>query len=128
MTRPDPGRTLPARTLTALLTLLVTLAFPRLSLAQNGQDTGEIQVSVAQYGLGNSPRAGDWAGVQVEILDSAPEQREVILRLAVRDADGDRALYDRVVTANPGVEQSFWLYARLPYAASDEPQIGRAHV
>lgn len=121
MTRPDPGRTLPARTLTALLTLLVTLAFPRLSLAQNGQDTGEIQVSVAQYGLGNSPRAGDWAGVQVEILDSAPEQREVILRLAVRDADGDRALYDRVVTANPGVEQSFWLYARLPYAASDEP-------
>lgn len=88
------------------------------------QDGSEIRVGVAQYGVGNAARAGDWVGVQVELLDSAPEERNVILRLSVRDADGDLAMYDRVVTANPGVEQSFWLYARLPYQAEQDAPPG----
>jgi hypothetical protein len=81
-------------------------------------------VGVAQYGVGNAARAGDWIGVQVELLDSAPEERNVIIRLSVRDADGDLAMYDRVVTANPGIEQSFWLYARLPYQAEQDAPPG----
>jgi len=96
--------------------LLACLGVP--ALAQNG---AEISVNVVQFGVGNSARAGDWMGVQVEILDSAPEQRDIVLRLTVRDADGDRAMFDRVVTANPGVAQSFWLYARLPYQADQDP-------
>lgn len=114
MTHTAPGRTSRALTLLALIALL----FPAIARAQ---DADEIRVNVVQYGLGQAARAGDWAGVQINLLDSATEQREVLLRLAVRDADGDRALYDRVVTANPGVEQSFWLYARLPFRAADDP-------
>ena len=100
----------------ALLGLLALLAAPAAA-----QDNAEIQVRVAQYGVGNLARVGEWVGVQVEILDSAPEQRDIILRLNTRDADGDRALFDRVVTANPGVEQSFWIYARLPHQADQDP-------
>ncbi|MCH8508291.1 MAG: hypothetical protein LAT64_05910 [Phycisphaerales bacterium] len=99
-----------------MLALLAWFAVPAAA-----QDAGEIRVRVIQYGLGNLARAGDWMGVQVEILDSAPSERDIILRLQIRDADGDRAMFDRVVTANPGVEQSFWLYARLPFQAAQDP-------
>jgi hypothetical protein len=105
----------------ALLRLLAVCLVAGLSGTAWAQDGAEISVNVVQYGVGNSARVGDWMGVQVEILDSAPEQRDIVLRLTVRDADGDRAMFDRVVTANPGVAQSFWLYARLPYQADQEP-------
>ncbi len=105
----------------ALLRLIAVSLLVVLSAPAGAQDASEIGVSVVRYGVGNTPRAGEWMGVQVEILDSASEQRDIILRLSVRDADGDRAMYDRVVTANPGVAQSFWLYARLPYTAEQEP-------
>ncbi|WP_420587951.1 DUF4350 domain-containing protein [Marivita sp.] len=102
----------------AFLVALLCLSLSPAAIAQTGD---EIQVSVANYGLGGVAREGDWAGIQVNITDSAPQQRDIILRMVVRDADGDRAQYDRVVTANPGIEQSFWLYARLPFGASDNP-------
>lgn len=108
----------PARRLAvAVIACLVALLAP----PANAQSSDAIQVSLVQYGFGNSARAGDWAGFQINLLDSAPQQREVIIRMPVRDADGDRAAYDRVVTANPGVQQSFWLYARLPFNAANEP-------
>lgn len=106
----------PAR---ALLRFLVACVLAVSAPTAAAQD--EVVVRVAQYGVGNSARAGDWMGVQVEITDAAPEQRDLVLRLSVRDADGDRAMYDRVVTTNPGVEQSFWLYARLPFQADNDP-------
>ena len=106
---------------TRILRWLTVAVTAWLAGAASAQDTGEIRVRIAQYGVGNLARAGDWMGVQVEILDSAPSERDVVLRLQVRDADGDRAMFDRVVTANPGVEQSFWLYARLPFQAVQDP-------
>jgi hypothetical protein len=60
-------------------------------------------------------RAGDWTGVQVQMLDQGSAQREVILRITIRDSDGDDAQYDRVVSANPGLPQSFWLYCWVPF-------------
>lgn len=100
----------------ALLTLLALLA-----THAHAQVADEIQVDLVQYGFGGAARAGDWTGFQVNLLDTAPQQREVIIRMPVRDADGDRAAYDRVVTANPGVQQSFWIYARLPFNAANDP-------
>ena len=91
------------------------------ALPADAQTGDEVAVEAVQYGIGDAARAGDWAGIQVNVLDSAPEQRDILLRVAVRDADGDRANYDRVVTSNPGVEQSFWLYARMPFGSESEP-------
>lgn len=124
-TRRRTNHRTPGQTARSAVGLLVAL-FALLSLvtpaaAQLAQTGDEIQVSVANYGLGGAARAGDWAGIQVNIVDSAPAQRDIILRMVVKDPDGDRAQYDRVVTANPGLEQSFWLYARLPFGAADDP-------
>ena len=124
MTDRDLGkhRRAPApRPRSAFLRALAAALIAFLAVPAAAQDAPEIQVTVSQYGVGNAARAGDWVGIQVGILDSAPEQRNIIIRLTVRDADGDRAMYDRVVTANPGLEQSFWLYARLPFQADQNP-------
>src|SRR5690606_34210356 len=39
---------------------------------------------------------------------------EVLIRLPVRDPDGDRALYEGTLTTNPGVSQPYWVYLRIP--------------
>ncbi len=76
---------------------------------------GEIDLRVERFGPGNVCRQGEWAGLYVAVDDRGLEQREIILRLQGRDADGDRPLYDTVVTSNPGTRQAFWLYTRLPF-------------
>jgi len=79
-----------------------------------GGPAGEVQLEVEQFGMGNTVRPGDWAGVRVRVTDSAPKQREVVIQMTVTDADSDRALIQREITTNPGVPQGTWLYARLP--------------
>lgn len=87
-----------------------------------GQDAGEgggtgpavVELRVVRVGPGGLARRGSWAGVLVELQDRGLRQREVILRLATPDRDGDEARFDRVVASNPGFAQSFWLYARMP--------------
>lgn len=83
------------------------------SIDSRGAD--EIQLTIQSLGVGGMIRSGDWAGVQVQMLDQGSEQREVILRVTIRDSDGDDAQYDRVVSANPGLPQSFWLYFWMPF-------------
>lgn len=80
---------------------------------------GEVQLSIARFGVGGVAREGDWVGIQVQMLDQGSSGRDIVLRLAIRDNDGDESQYDRVVTANPGVMQSFWLYAWIPFRGSD---------
>ncbi len=77
--------------------------------------TGEIQLSIQNLGVGGLIRSGDWAGIQVQMIDQGSSQREVILRVTIRDSDGDDAQFDRVVSANPGLPQSFWLYCWVPF-------------
>ncbi|MEM7628080.1 MAG: hypothetical protein AAF356_01520 [Planctomycetota bacterium] len=79
------------------------------------QLTAEIQIRVDQFGVGRVAREGDWAGLLVTVTDTGFQQRAVVLRVEGADADGDIPLLDRVVTTNPGVPQSFWLYTRLPF-------------
>ncbi len=76
---------------------------------------GEIGVSVEKFGVGNVARAGDWAGFLVKIHDTATKPRDVLIRVANSDADGDMPTQQRLVTTNVGRDQSFWVYTRLTY-------------
>lgn len=106
----------------ALIALLVSLILLP-TLAARGQTdgstgTGEVSLKVAQFGLAGAARPGDWAGIELKVTDSAQQPRNVLLRIEVPDGDGDTALFRRVIVANPGVEQSAWLYAPLPFNVS----------
>jgi len=77
----------------------------------------EIVLALERLGVGNAARAGDWAAVQISAVDSSPKPRDVVLSLAVPDADGDIATYTRVVTLNSGTPQKFWFTIRVPFRA-----------
>lgn len=107
---------------TLLLVMLQCAASPARGQDLLGGDeagTGEIQIEVNRFGVGDIAREGSWAGVLLSVRDLGLEQRNVLLRMRGFDPDGDYLEYDRVVTTNPGVgaggRQSFWLYFRLPY-------------
>ncbi|MFG0245335.1 MAG: DUF4350 domain-containing protein [Phycisphaerales bacterium JB052] len=102
-----------------LLGLVLILTHPLVALGQDDQGQGdEIQLNVANFGIGGLAREGEWAGVQVQMQDLGSSSRDVVLRLEIPDEDGDLTQYDRVVTANPGVVQSFWLYCWLPFRSA----------
>lgn len=79
--------------------------------------SSEVDVRVAQCGVASAARVGDWFGLQVELQDSAAKIRNVVVRLSMKDADGDIAFYERAALPNPGRWESVWLYARLPFTA-----------
>jgi len=78
--------------------------------------TGEIIISCPWFGVGGVVRPGDWAGLRLAINDSAGKQREVLVRISLKDPDGDTILYERSLTTNPGINQPLWMYVRLPYS------------
>ncbi|MFO0831331.1 MAG: hypothetical protein U0637_05735 [Phycisphaerales bacterium] len=80
-----------------------------------GAFEGEIAVSVEKFGVGDVARAGDWAGFLVKVHDSASKPRDVLIRVANTDADGDLPTQQRLVATNPGRDQLFWVYMRLAY-------------
>lgn len=99
-----------------ILGLLLVVALSQRAHAQDQQGQGdEVQLSIANFGIGGLAREGEWTGVQVQMQDLGSSSRDIILRLEIPDEDGDLTQYDRVVTANPGVVQSFWLYCWLPF-------------
>jgi hypothetical protein len=106
-----------------LLGLILGVLGPRASLAQ-GMDvgTGEVTIRSRWLGVGGGIRPGDWAGIQLIVNDSADRQREVLVRLTIPDADGDRVLYERALTTNPGVPQPLWTFVRIPtrFKAGDQ--------
>lgn len=79
------------------------------------QFEGEIAVTIEKFGVGDVARAGDWAGFRIKVRDSATKQRDVLLRITNTDADGDMPTQQRLVTTNPGRDQSFWVYTRLTF-------------
>lgn len=83
-----------------------------------GATTGivdEVKIEVGEFGTGNVCRAGEWVGLRLRLTDSAPKQRDVLIRVVQTDADGDLPAYSRVLTLNPGVVQDAWIYLRLPF-------------
>ncbi|MBM90483.1 MAG: hypothetical protein CMJ35_02575 [Phycisphaerae bacterium] len=102
-----------------MLGLMLLLVCPQRVFAQDEQGQGdEVQLNVANFGIGGLAREGEWAGVQVQMQDLGSSSRDIVLRLEIPDEDGDLTQYDRVVTANPGVVQSFWLYCWLPFRSA----------
>jgi len=101
--------------------MLAAMALPPIApcAAQDGGAEGpggsEVELGVIDLGVGGLLRGGDWGAIRVQMTDRAAAQREIILRVSIRDADGDLAQFDRVVSANPGIPQSFWLYAWIPF-------------
>jgi hypothetical protein len=91
------------------------------STTSDQQPTGEIEVSLGSFGVGGVARAGEWVGVQVVTTDPSPTVRQIVISAAIRDIDGDTAVFERSVASNPGVRQGAWLYFRLPmsYSAQD---------
>jgi hypothetical protein len=83
--------------------------------ANPGRGSGEIDLTVRSFGVGNNARPGEWIGVWVEISDHADKARNVIVRIVDRDLDGDDALMQRTIVTNPGATQRVWLYMRLPF-------------
>lgn len=100
-----------------MMTLAMLLCAPL--HAQDQPDNGyEVQLSVTAFGVGGLAREGEWTGIQVQMQDLGSSSRDIVLRMEIPDEDGDLTQYDRVVTANPVVLQSFWLYAWLPYRSA----------
>lgn len=79
---------------------------------------GEIELGIEQVGVASVVRPGSWIGVKLSILNRTDETKEIVLQIVVRDADGDRPSYQRVVAANRGIKQSWWVYMRVPASAS----------
>ena len=109
-------RTAPGAQLMWIIVLLCWAAVARPAPGQAAPAlAGEVELRVERFGPGSVCRQGEWVGLYVAVNDRGLEQREIILRLQGRDADGDRPLYDTVVASNPGSPQAFWVYARLPF-------------
>lgn len=103
-----------SRTWWVVLTVAAALWSPTARAVQDSSP-GEVQIELERFGVGGAPRAGDWVGIRLRVLDGAPRQRDVLVRLAFPDADGDQAVIQRNLTLNPGVWQSLWLYTRLSF-------------
>ncbi|MFN9929351.1 MAG: hypothetical protein ACK54T_01585 [bacterium] len=78
----------------------------------------EVDLRVLQFGVGNVARPGTWTGVQVQVQDLGTQARDIVVRLGVRDQDGDTAQYQATVATNPGTKTSLWLYPRLTFRDS----------
>lgn len=76
----------------------------------------EVEIEAQYFGVGNTIRAGDWAGVRVILRDLSDEPRDVAVRLHMTDPDGDTALLQRVITLTPGRDLATWMYAKMPWS------------
>ena len=90
------------------LSFLLAGLFASAGALAQAQQTDEIKVEVGEFGVGNVSRAGDWCGVRLRLTDSAIKQREVLIRIVLADADGDRPAYTRSLTLNPGAPMDAW--------------------
>lgn len=84
-----------------------------------GVGSGEISVTLDRFGAGGQARIGDWVGLRFLVNDTAPVQRELVMRLIGEDADGDQPAHQMSFTSNPGVAQQVWMYTRLPFSFGD---------
>lgn len=85
--------------------------------------TGEVQVELERFGAGNQARVGSWCGIRLKLTDSAPKQRELIVRLRSVDSDGDKPVSQVGLTSNPGLGQQLWIYTRLPHPLLTNPNM-----
>lgn len=80
-----------------------------------GVGQGEVAISAVEFGLGEVVRPGSWAGIRLSVIDRGVRQRELLIRVEMKDADGDTTLFERGLASNPGQRQEIWTYVRLPF-------------
>jgi hypothetical protein len=90
-----------------------------------GTEDGEVVVTLEQFGVGGFARTGDWVPIRVGITDKGSSARDVVVRAALPDSDGDIAQQQRQIATNPGATVSVWMYVRLPFR--DSPLDIRVH-
>lgn len=84
--------------------------------AQPPVRAAQVKVELDQAGVGGIVRPGSSCGLRLRLTDTANKQRDVIVRITLRDTDGDYPAYTRLVTLNPGAIQPVWVHLYLPYA------------
>lgn len=105
----------PLQIAAAVLLCLLSL-MPRIGQAQvDPGGTGEITITARYFGVGGVVRPGEWVGIRLQLTDIGDRQRDVLIRVMRPDPDGDRTLFERIVTTNPGITQPLWVYLPLSY-------------
>jgi len=111
------------RALVLAITLAASFGLPATARAQGTAapgaapiTSGEVKIELESFGLGNVARVGDWTGIRLKITDTGSKSRDLIIRIAGLDFDGDTPLYQRVIASNPGSPMSVWMYVRLPFS------------
>lgn len=113
---------------TPLLIAFLAIGGLLLPARVDAQAPAEVAVSIDRWGAGNVLRRGDMAALRVVLTDLGTRQRELLVRVHTRDADGDRPVYQSVVAGNPGTEQRLWMYVRVPVSVrTNDPLIVTVH-
>ncbi|MCA9283402.1 MAG: hypothetical protein KDA30_15350, partial [Phycisphaerales bacterium] len=87
--------------------------------ASAGSAPQEVSIGVGfngVFGVGDTVRPGDWAGLLLVINDSHDQPRNLAVRISMPDPDGDTIERQRVIASTPGRDQSVWMYVRLPFS------------
>lgn len=99
-----------ARALACFLLVFMT------SIARGqGVELGRVRLEVQEFGVGNTVRPGGWVGLRVRVFDPTTTPRELLIRVAGRDADGDLPYYQQVIAAGDGASRDIWTYVPIPY-------------
>jgi len=114
----------PWRHILHALILAITLAYPAAAPAQAPLagpgsapiTSGEVKIELESFGVGNVARVGEWCGIRLKVTDTGTKSRELIIRVAGLDYDGDTPMYQRAIASNPGTAMSVWIYTRLPFS------------
>ncbi len=93
-------------------------------LARAQEDGARVEIENDRFGVADTMRPGSWAGVRLRLTDGGDRAREVVVRLALRDPDGDTLLTQRTVTVSPRGVQHVWLYAPMPWSTSATSAFG----
>jgi hypothetical protein len=96
------------------MALVIACLLPSQVVRAQEDGAPEVQIEAKSIGVGGVLRPGDWGGVRLVITDTAERPREVLIRVTLRDADGDRVMYETNLATNPGVPLSHWTYLYLP--------------
>lgn len=83
----------------------------------------EVSLRIDRFGLGGTARPGDWTPIRLLLEENTSRQREVVVRVAVDDADGDTTAYVVRLSTNPGVRQPVWVYVRLPHSFGQDTPV-----
>lgn len=67
---------------------------------------------VESMGFNRAYRVDAWVPMVVNLTSTAGEAAEYQVQVVQPDIDGDRVIYSRLITLNPGVSQKYWAYFR----------------